>query len=133
MIHIKATVKGEPDTTPFTQIFFYADKSDEQVFYNCVGMIKEKLNRNLRININESLIVYCAYIVNELRARKPVREIEKNAPNILPADKVMIGVPETLRKISFEVIIDKLSNKGIILKQPIPTSNYILAAKNTEQ
>jgi urease gamma subunit len=133
MIHIKATVKGEADTAPFTQIFFYGDKSDEQVFYNCAGMIKGKLDKNLRININESLIVYCAYIVNELRARKPVRVIEKNAQKILPADKVMIGVPETLRKISFEVKIDKLPNKGIILKEPIPTSNYILAAKNTAQ
>jgi urease gamma subunit len=127
MIYIKATVKGEPDTSPFTQTFLYADKSDEQVFSNSVEMIKEKLDKNLRININESLIIYCAYIVNELRARKPVKVIEKNAQKILPTSKVMIGVPETLRKISFEVKIDKLPNRGIILKEPIPTSNYILA------
>jgi urease gamma subunit len=129
MIHIKATVKGEPDTAPFTQTFFYADMSDEQVFCNSVGMIKEKLDKNLRININEALIIYCAYILNELRARKPVRVIEKNAQKILPADKVMIGVPETLRKITFEAKIDRLPNRAIILKEPIPTSSYILAAK----
>ena len=130
MIYIKATVKGEPDTFPFTQTFLYADESDEQVFSNSVEMIKEKLDKNLRININESLIIYCAYIVNELRARKPVKVIEKNAQKILPSNKVMIGVPETLRKISFEVKIDKLSNKSIILKEPIPTTNYILATTN---
>jgi urease gamma subunit len=130
MIHIKATVKGEPDTAPFAQTFLYADKSDEQVFSNSLRMIKEKLDKNLRVNINESLIIYCAYIVNELRAHKPVRVIEKNAQKILPADKVMIGVPETLRKITFEAKIDTLPNRRIILKEPIPTSNYTLAAKN---
>lgn len=93
-------------------------------------MINEKLDKNLRVNINESLTIYCAYIVKELRARKPVRVIEKNAQKILPADKVMIGVPETLRKITFEAKIDKLPNRRIILKEPIPTSNYTLAAKN---
>ncbi len=130
MIYIKATVKGEPDTAPFTRTFLYADKSDEQVFYKSGEMIKEKLDKNLRINVNESLIIYCAYVVSELRAHKPVRIIEKNAQKILPAAKVMIGVPETLRKITFEAKIDKLPKRRIILKEPIPTSNYILAAKN---
>jgi urease gamma subunit len=132
MIRIIAMVKGEPDTAPFTQTFFYGDKSDERVFFNSVSMIKEKLDKNFRINVNESITIYCAYIVNELRNRKPARAIEKNAQKILPVDKVMIGVPETLRQVAFEAKIDKLPNKRIILKQPIPTSNYVLAAKSRE-
>jgi urease gamma subunit len=130
MIHIKATVKGEPDTAPFTQTFLYADKSDEQVFYKSWEMIKEKLDKKLRINVNESLIIYCAYVVSEVRAHKPVRAIEKNAQKILLASNVMIGVPETLTKITFEAKIDKLPKTWITLKEPIPTSNYILAPKN---
>jgi urease gamma subunit len=133
MIRITAMVKGEPDAAPFTQAFFYADKSDEQVFFNSVSMIKEKLDKNFRINVNESLTIYCAYIVNELRDRKPARAIEKSAQKILPIEKVMIGVPETLRKVTFEAKIDKLPNKHIILKEPIPTSNYVLAAKSRER
>jgi urease gamma subunit len=130
MIHIKATVKGEPDTAPFTQTFLYADKSDERVFYKSWEMIKEKLDKKLRINVNESLIIYCAYVVSEVRAHKPVRAIEKNAQKILSASNVMIGVPETLTKITFEAKIDKLPKTWITLKEPIPTSNYILAPKN---
>jgi hypothetical protein len=42
----------------------------------------------------------------------------------------MIGVPESLRKIVIEVKIDKLPKRRVILKEPITTSNYILAAKN---
>lgn len=130
MINIKVTVKGEPDTTPFTCIFLYVNKSDEQVFHNSVEMIQEKLDKNLRININESLILYCAYAISELRAGKPVTVIEKNVHKILSPDKVMIGVPESLREITFEAKIDKLPKRRITLNEPITTSNYILAAKN---
>jgi urease gamma subunit len=131
MIHIKLTVKGEPDTTPFRHTFFYADESDEKLFYNSVNMIKEKLDKNLKININESLVIYCAYVIGKLRANETISVIERNAQKILPPDKVMIGVPESLRKIVFEVKIDKLPKRRVILKEPIIIrSNYILAAKN---
>jgi urease gamma subunit len=132
MIDIKVTVKGEPDTAPFTHTFYYADESDEKLFYNSVNMIKEKLDKNLKININESLVIYCAYVIGKLRANETISIIERNAQKILPPDKVMIGVPESLRKIVFEVKIDKkLPKRRVILKEPITIgSNYILAAKN---
>jgi urease gamma subunit len=130
MINIKATVKGEPDTGPFTHIFLYTNKSDEQIFCNSVEMIKDKLNKNLRININESLVIYCAYVIGGLRSRKTATLIEENAQKILSPDKVMIGVPESLRKITFEAKIDRLSKRQITFKEPITTSNYILTAKN---
>ena len=82
MIHLKIEVKGEPDVPPFTRIFEHGDKTDEQIFFNSVDMVKEKLVRNLRINTNEALLVYCAYIVNELRSRKSKNTIEKNASKI---------------------------------------------------
>ncbi len=130
MIYIKVTVKGEPDTAPFRHTFFYADKSDEKLFYNSVNMIKEKLDKNLKININESLVIYCAYVIDKLRANEAINLIERNAQKILSPDNVMIGVPESLRKIAFEVKIDKLPKRRVILKEPITISNYILAAKN---
>jgi len=130
MILVKVMVKGEPDTAPFKHTFFYADKSDEQLFYNSVNMIKEKLDENLKININESLVIYSAYVIGKLRSNETIIVIERNAQKILPPDKVMIGVPESLRKIIFEVKIDKLPKRRIILKEPITTSNYILATKN---
>ena len=130
MIYVKVTVKGEPDTAPFRHTFFYADESDEKLFYNSVNMIKEKLDKNLKININESLVIYCAYVIGKLRANEAINVIERNAQKILSPDNVMIGVPESLRKIAFEVKIDKLPKRRVILKEPITISNYILAAKN---
>ena len=130
MIHIKATVKGEPDTAPFRHTFFYADESDEELFYNSLNIVKEKLDKNLKININESLVIYCAYVIGKLRTNEAINIIQRNAQKILAPDKVMIGVPESLRKIVFEVKIDKLPKRRVILKKPITTSNYILAAES---
>ena len=128
MIDIKAEIKGEPDAPPFIRVFEYKDKSDDLIFYSTVEIIKQKIARKLKINANESLIMYCAYIVSELRAHKSINTIEKNASKILSTDKVMIGVPETLRKITFEAIVDNMPRKQITLDEPMPTSNYILTA-----
>jgi urease gamma subunit len=130
MIHVKATIKGEPDAAPFRHTFFYADESDEELFYNSVNIVKEKLDKNLKININESLVIYCAYVVGKLRTNEAINIIQRNAQKILAPDKVMIGVPESLRKIVFDVKIDKLPKRRVILKEPITTSNYILAAES---
>ena len=129
MIDIKAEIKGEPDTPPLIRVFEYKDKSDDLIFYSTVEIIKQKIARNLKINANESLIMYCAYVVSELRAHKSINSIEKNASKILSTDKVMIGVPETLRKITFEAIVDNMPKKQIILDEPMPIRRYILTAK----
>jgi urease gamma subunit len=126
MILIKAKVKGESDVPPFTRVFEYRDKFDEQIFFDSLEIIKDKLARNLRINTNESLALYCGYVVDQLRARISIESIEKNAVKILLPDKVMIGVPETLRRISLEVILDNFPKKKLSFHEPIPTSHYTL-------
>ena len=130
MIYLKIEVKGEPDVLPFTRIFEHGDKTDEQIFFNSVDIVKEKLARNLKINTNEALLVYCAYIVNELRSGKSKDTVEKNASKILSTHNVMIGVPETLRKITFEATIDDLPKEVIIFEKPIPIGNYILTTEH---
>jgi urease subunit gamma len=129
MIHLKIEIKGEPDVPPFTRIFEHGDKIDEQIFFTSVDIVKEKLVRNLKINTNEALLVYCAYIVNELRSGKSKGMVEKNASKILSTHNVMIGVPETLRKITFEATIDDLPKEVMMFDEPIPISNYILTTK----
>jgi len=129
MIHLRIEIKGEPDVPPFTRIFEHGDKIDEQIFFNSVDIVKEKLVRNLKINTNEALLVYCAYIVNELRSGKSKNTIEKNVSKILSTHNVMIGVPETLRKITFEATIDDLPKEVIIFEEPIPISDNILTTE----
>lgn len=126
MIYIKITVKGEPDVSPFTRIFQYSTKNDEEIFINSEIMIKDRLSRNLKININEAITVYSAFIVSELRGGKSIEQIQKNVSFLLGPEQVMIGVPETMRKISFEVTLDDNSMKLIVLNTPIQISDYIL-------
>lgn len=123
MIRIMATVKGEPDVPAFTRIF----DSDEEIFFSSAGMIEEKIQRNMKINTNEALITYCAYVVKSIRAGRRDGDIKQGASEILSASNVMIGVPETLQEITFEAIIDSRVVRKIMFKQPIPASSYIMA------
>jgi urease subunit gamma len=126
LIYIKITVKGEPDTSPFTKVYQYSSKSDEEIFINSAILIKDRLDKNLKININEAILVYSSFIVSELRDGKSIEQIQKNALNLLRPEQVMIGVPETLRTMSFEVMLDDESMKFIVLNTPIQISDYIL-------
>ena len=127
MILIKAEVKGEPDVLPFTRIFEYRSRSDEQIFFDSIELIKEKLAKNSKINTNESLVLFCWYLVEQLRARASIDVIENNSRKILSPDKVMIGVPETIRIISFQVIVDNFPKRKITFHEPIPTTRYSMA------
>ena len=126
MIYIKITVKGEPDTFPFTKVYQYSSKSDEEIFINSVIMIKDRLGNNLKININEAILVYSSFIVSELRNGILIEQIQKNASQLLRPEQVMIGVPETLRTMSFEIMLDDGCMKFIVLNTPIQISDYIL-------
>lgn len=126
MIHIELTVKGEPDVSPFTRTYQYSSKADEKIFANSVAMIKNRLERNLKININEAITVYSEFIVSELREGKSIEQIQKNVSRLLSPEQVMIGVPETLRTMSFEVTLDDAPTQLVVLNTPIQISDYIL-------
>jgi urease gamma subunit len=122
LIQIRATVKGEPDAPAFARVFDY----DEQIFFSSAKIIAEKIQRKLKVNANEALMVYCVHVVKAIRAGKKDRDIQNGASQILSAGSVMIGVPETLQTITLEVAIENKTRK-IILKEPIPKSRYIMA------
>ncbi len=93
---------------------------------NSAIMIKDRLDNNLKININEAILVYSSFIVSKLRDGIPIEQIQKNASQLLNPEQVMIGVPETLRTMSFEVMLDDGYMKFIVLNTPIQISDYIL-------
>ena len=132
MIHVKVTIHGEPDVPPITKIFQY-DSDSENVFFSSIGLVKQRLSKNLRINLNEAILVYCAYIISELRDEKSVESIKENTRKILSQDKVMIGVPESIRKLNFDVTLDNKPTVTITLDEPIPTSDYILIPNTRKQ
>jgi len=132
MIHVKATINGELDIPPITKIFQY-DSDSENVFLSLTELVKQRLSKNLRVNLNETILVYCAYIISELRDEKSIESIKENARKILSQDKVMIGVPESIRKLRFEVSLDDKPTVTITLDEPIQTSDYILLPNTRKQ
>jgi urease gamma subunit len=128
MIYVKVTVKGEPDVAPFTRVFQYSDKTDELILHHSVEAVKERLGRQLKINVNEALLIYCHYVAIQMRAKKRAGTIEKDAKDILQAEQVMIGVPETLRTISLDAIVDE-RRVQVTLNQPVSATGYNMAAK----
>lgn len=128
MIHIKAIVKGEEDVPPFTKIFEY-DSNSEKIFFSGVEVIRNRLSQNLRININETLMVFAALIANQIRDGKSIAEIQEMASSFFSPEKVMFGVPESMRKVIFEAKIDQNQKQVVTLIEPIPTSDYIMTPK----
>lgn len=124
MILIRAEVKGEPDAPPFTRFFECQDDLDDVLFFELIKRIKDKLLNNLKINMNESLVMYCGYIIEQLRNHISIPNIQRNAAKLLRPQDVMIGVPETLRKISFFVNLDNLPRKKILFHEPISVMRY---------
>jgi urease gamma subunit len=122
LIQIRATVKGEPDVPAFARVFDY----DEQIFITSAKVIEEKIQKELKVNANEALMIYCAHVVKAIRAGKKDRDIQNGASKILSSGSVMIGVPETLQAITLEVTIENGTRK-IILKEPIRKGSYIMA------
>lgn len=120
-------VKGESDVPPFTKMFEFSD-NDESIFLNALEMVKDKLSRNLKLNVHEVLLVYCAYLVSEIRTNRSESDITNNSSKVLTRNDVLIGVPETLREITFNVNIDNLPKKIIRLIEPIPTASYIMTS-----
>jgi len=125
LIRIEALIEGEPDVLPFTKLFEFKDE-DKPIFRNVIEMVKDKLSRNLKLNTHEALLVFCAYIISEIRSGKLELQIICNSSKILTRDNVLFGVPETLRQITFNITVDNLPKKIIRFIEPIPTANYIM-------
>jgi urease gamma subunit len=126
MIDIRVLVRGEIDTPPFVRVFQYPDKEEESIFFKTVASIKKKIGRGIKINANETLAIFCEYVIEQIRDNKSQDQIENAAQDILSNDQVMIGVPETLREISFNVIIDDFPEQRIKFNEAMTINNYMM-------
>ncbi|HEY7777976.1 MAG TPA: urease subunit gamma [Nitrososphaeraceae archaeon] len=127
LIEIRITIQGEPDTAPITRIFQFHNNADFVILKNSIRPIKNKLSKKMRININETLSIYLNYIINQLRLHKKSSEITANLSKLLSPNQVMIGVPESLRKINFKISADDKQKLDITITEPIATTWYILS------
>jgi urease gamma subunit len=129
VLHARVTVRGEPDTEPLIRVYSCSDEIDEQMLFNSIELIMEKMSKKLRININEALLVYLNCLVEAFRCDKKMDEIVNNASDVLTADQVLIGVPESLREIKFDLMMENMPRRQITLIEPIPVTSHMLLSQ----
>jgi len=122
---IEIRVQGDPDIKAFTKIFHY-EKSDEPIFFESTQLIKNHLSNNMRLNINETLGLFVAYVITSLNERKTINEIQKHIPDMLLPHQVMIGVPESLRKLTFTITTKDIDKEQMFITAPIRIVQYSL-------
>jgi urease subunit gamma len=127
-IDAKVTVKGEPDTSPLTKDFYFDGEIDLKVLSNSIKIITDKLSNGARINVNEVLLIYLDYLILGFESNLEVNDMMVHVSTKLSNKQVMIGVPESLREITFDIIGDKISSNQIVLTNPIssPSPRYDL-------
>lgn len=117
-------VKGENDLKPFTKVFDY-EKNNEFIFFDSLDIIKNKISKNQKLNINETLALFAGFIVISLKENKTNKEIQEQISQLLLSHQVLIGVPEILRKLTFLVNTDFVIDKEIIIESPIPCESFL--------
>jgi urease gamma subunit len=122
---IEVLIQGDPDIKPHTETFHY-EKSDESIFSESTQLIKNRLSNNMQLNINETLKLFVAHIITSLNEHKTLTEIQKHMPNLLLSNQVMIGVPESMRKLTFTITTNDASREQMSIATPIPIDQYFL-------
>ena len=128
MIDIQITIKGENTQNSFYKKYYYPNESDEEIFFNSVQLVIARIEKKLKINLNEVLTIFLDFLVREHRKKRDIDEIKENLSKLLTHDQVLIGVPELVKKIEFSGRIDLNPKFTIVLNEPILIPEYIIKA-----
>ena len=128
MIDIQIIIKGEKAQNSFSQKYYYPNESDEEIFFNSVQLVTARIEKKLKINLNEILTIFLDFLVREHRKKRDIDEIKENLSKLLTHDQVLIGVPELVKKIEFSGRIDLNPKFTIVLNEPILIPEYIIKA-----
>ena len=111
---IKVTARGDPDAIPVVRVFDY----DDDIFAASAEAAMRVLAGGRRINIDQALLLLSARVVGSLKDGQEQEETCRSISTLLLAEQVMIGVPEMMRSLSFDVCMDDMIN--IVVNKPIP-------------
>ena len=71
------------------------------------------------MNYKEAGIVICWHIIKQAGEGKSIKQITDSARKLLRASDVMIGVPEIIQKLVFNVKFKDGKNRQVIVENPI--------------
>ena len=128
MIDIQITIKGENVQNSSFKKYYYPHESDEEIFFNSVQLVVSRIEKKLKLNLNEVLTIFLDFLVREYRKKSGVDEIKDNLSKLLTHDQVLIGVPELVKNIEFSGIIDTNPKLTVVLDEPILIPEYVIKA-----
>ena len=128
MIDVQITIKGENAQNSFYKKYYYPNESDEEIFFNSVQLVIARIEKKLKINLNEVLTIFLDFLVREYRKKRDIDEIKENLSKLLTHDQVLIGVPELVKKMEFSGWIDTNQKFTMVLNEPILIPEYIMKA-----
>ena len=128
MIDVQITIKGENAQNSSYKKYYYPNESDEEIFFNSVQLVTARIEKKLKINLNEMLTIFLDFLVREYRKKRDIDEIKDNLSKLFTHDQVLIGVPELVKKIEFSGWIDLNPKFTIVLNEPILIPEYIIKA-----
>ena len=128
MIDIQITIKGENVQNSSFKKYYYPHESDEEIFFNSVQLVVTRIEKKLKLNLNEVLTIFLDFLVREYRKKSDIDEIKDNLSKLLTHDQVLIGVPELVKKIEFSGIIDTNPKLTVVLDEPILIPEYVIKA-----
>ena len=128
MIDIQITIKGENVQNSSFKKYYYPHESDEEIFFNSVQLVVARVEKKLKLNLNEVLTIFLDFLVREYRKKSDIDEIKDNLSKLLTHDQVLIGVPELVKNIEFSGIIDTNPKLTIVLDEPILIPEYVIKA-----
>jgi len=128
LIDVQITIKGENTQNSFYKKYYYPNESDEEIFFNSVQLVTARIEKKLKINLNEMLTIFLDFLVREYRKKRDIDEIKDNLSKLLTHDQVLIGVPELVKNIEFSGIIDTNPKLTVVVNQPILIPEYTIKA-----
>jgi urease gamma subunit len=128
LIDIQITIKGENVQNSSFKKYYYPHESDEEIFFNSVQLVIARIEKKLKLNLNEVLTIFLDFLVREYRKKRGANEIKDNLSKLLTHDQVLIGVPELVKNIEFSGIIDTNPKLTVVLDEPILIPEYVIKA-----
>jgi len=128
LIDIQITIKGENVQNSSFKKYYYPHESDEEIFFNSVQLVVARVEKKLKLNLNEVLTIFLDFLVREYRKKSDIDEIKDNLSKLLTHDQVLIGVPELVKNIEFSGIIDTNPKLTVVLDEPILIPEYVIKA-----
>ena len=126
MVYLKIKIQGK-DMQPFFRNLDLRNSTDQEIFFNSVEMIQKKYQKKIKINLNESILIYCANLITLLNNGKSVKQIQNYLLHLLTPDDVMIGVPQCIENMIFDIdLVTNNEKERISLQEPIEIQNYTL-------